>query len=179
MKTTYAGLPGIPHGKYDGPRIRCTAREFSGMALAGRLYHACQGKLGREMEQRLRQTPGAWRNWRAACAMMGRAMDAIYNTVPDDQFERLWAIFTQGNIDINMPRACDFGGELVVVHGEALRALTRAAMEGQCTICLREGGHARSCPTARALAGCVEPDTWDTCGCVWRDQALRDREQSK
>lgn len=174
MQAHYVGMPGIPNGPEPEKRIRCTRQEFAGMALAGRVYHACQGKLGQEMEERLRQTPGAWRNWRAACAMMGRAMDAIYRTVPDDQFERLWALFNRGEIDIHMPRASDYGGDLLIVHGDALMQLAHAAMRAECRICIKEDGQVRTCPLRKALDGVLEPDTWDTSTCAWRDQALKE-----
>ena len=173
-RTCYGGIPGVKRQRYDGPRMRCTQQTFSGMALAGRLMHACRGKLGDELEGRLRAVPGAWQKWRSGTALLAQAMDAVYATVPDDQFERLWAIFTRGRIDINMPRASDYGGDLVVVHGVALMALAEAAMHNECAICLKEDGHVRKCMLRVALDGVMEPDSQETSGCVWRDQALRD-----
>ena len=105
MPMTYKGLKGVGYHKVECEQKRCNARDFAGLAMAGRLYIAASGKLGEGViEPRLKGIKGAIGWWRSGTALIGRAMDAVYQTVPDDQFERMNTIFEQGELDINLPR---------------------------------------------------------------------------
>ncbi len=178
MGFAYNGLRGVPKADYKGPKMRATANEFRNMAMAGRLWAACSEKLGKMLESRLRQHPGAWRDWRSGVALLGRAMDIVFQTVPDDQFERLDAVFSRSTIKIDMPMASDDRRGVVGVHADDLVTLTYYAMRAECAICLREGGQVRTCGLGKALAGVREPDTWETSGCAWRDQILREMSEA-
>lgn len=178
-RMTYNGIEGVPHTEYDGERMRATAKEFGAMALAGRFFIACNRHLGGMLKPRLDKTPGAWRMWKSGVAMLGRAVDAVFHTVPDDQLERLNAVFTHGTITIDMPKTVEDYDGLIVVHAKDMLMCAQMAMAHECSICFREGKDAKHCPLAAALAGITEPDTYETSGCVWRDQAMRDREAGR
>lgn len=174
-RTHYNGIPGVKRCAYDGERMRCARVDFESIALAGRLMHACRGALGARLERRLRLVPGAWQRWRAGTALLAQAMDAIYATVPDDQFERMCVLVERGELSIELPKAVAGGDGVTIVHHDALEALARAAMRAECAICLKADGHVRSCALRKALDGVMDPVQTETSGCVWRDQALRAR----
>lgn len=178
-RTKYGSMDGVRPIAYDGAQTRCTQEDFRSLAFAGRLMVSCKGKIGDILEPRLRAA-GVWQRWRAGVAMMGRALDGAYRTIPNDQFERLYVLFTQGQIDIHLKLASERHEGAVPVNANALETLARAAMEGTCAICLESGARAERCSLARALDGCLETETREArTGCRWRDQLLRDREAAK
>lgn len=175
MGFVFRGLRGAPFVPYEGERVRCTARDFQSLAMASRLYIAMTGKLTElVMEPRIRKIPGAWRDYKSGVAFLGRALNAALSTVPDDQFERLGAIITEGTIEIHLPQAkinqADSG--VVAVNGAALMSLCYYAMRNECAICLKCGGEAKQCELYAALKGVNEPDSWDSAGCPWRDTII-------
>lgn len=175
MGFVFKGLRGVPFVQHKCERKRCTARDFHSLAMAARLYIACTGKLTElVIEPRIRQIPGAWRDWKSGTAFMGRAMNAALCTVPDDQFDRISKIITEGTIEINLPKASinQQGGSVMAVDGRALQNLIYYAMRNECAICLKSGGEAKRCELYAALKGCTEPDTWETFGCPWRDTII-------
>lgn len=182
MGFVYKGLKGVPYRKLDCEKIRCTSRDFGSLALAGRLYIAAAGKLGElVIGPRIKGIPGAWQKYRSGVALLGRAMDAAFQTVPDDQFERLSTIFDHGTIDINLPKSKinNSGGSILAVDGKALANLTYYAMRNECSICLKEGGEAKRCELYQALKGVIEPDTWQSYGCPWRDVIIETLSQER
>lgn len=171
----FRGLKGVPYTPYDGERIRCTARDFQALAMAGRMYIACAGKVGdMVIKPRIRHIPGAWRNYKSGLALMGRAMNAALQTVPDDQFNRISTLFDYAEITLDLPKASvnGRGGSVLAVDSAQLMALVYYAMRNECAICLKEGGEAKRCELYAALKGCYEPETWDTYGCPWRDTII-------
>ena len=168
----FRGLRSVPYQPYDGERIRCTARDFGSLVIARRMYLSCAGKLGElVIKPRIKHIPGMWSSYRSGVALLGRAMNAAYSTVPDDQFQRLDTLFQQGELEINLPKSKinSAGGSILAVDGSALQCLVYYAMRNECAICLKEGKEAKRCELANALKGCIEPDTWETYGCIWRD----------
>lgn len=174
FKAHFTGLDGIPHKPYAGERIRGNNREFQGIALACRLWATVNMKLMEQLEPRARRVPGAWRMLRSGLAMLGRGLDAVLSTLPDDQFDRVHAIFTQGVIEIRMPSALDgdLGLLLMPVRRGELTELAWHAMDAECAICLKDGREIKHCALAKALNGCLEPSSQDSTGCPWRDEIL-------
>ncbi len=175
MGFVFRGLRGVPFVPYEGERRRCTARDFHSLAMASRLYIASTGKLSElVIEPRIRKIPGAWRDWKSGLAFMGRALNAALNTVPDDQFDRISTIINEGEITIDLPKASinQRGGSVQAVEAKALMSLTYFAMRNECAICLKCGGEAKRCELYAALKGVIEPDSWESYGCPWRDTIM-------
>lgn len=175
MKVFFRGLKGVPYEPYEGPRVRCTSRDFNSLALASRMYIACAGKLAElVIASRVRHIPGAWRNYKSGIALLGRALNVALGTVPDDQWERIDAIISYGELEINLPKAAinQRGGSILAVHGKALHTLIYYAMRNECAICLKCGGEAKRCELYATLKGVIEPDTWESYGCPWRDTII-------
>lgn len=176
MPMTYKGLKGAGYHKVECEKKRCTARDFCGLAMAGRLYIAACGKLGEGViEPRLRNVKGAWSWWRSGVALMGRAMDAVFQTVPDDQFERMNTIFEHGVLDINLPRVRinEQGGSVLAVHGWALERMTYFAMRNECAICMKDRSEVKRCELYQALKGVIEPGSWESSTCPYRDEIVK------
>ena len=124
MEMIFKGLRGVPFRPYEGERTRCTARDFQSLAIAGRMYIACSGKVGElVIAPRIRHIPGAWQKWRSGLALFGRALNDALATVPDDQFARLATIFDYGEISIDLPKATvsESGGSVMAVEAKACR----------------------------------------------------------
>lgn len=174
IRPRFTGLDGVPHTPYAGERVRGNNREFQGIALVARLWATTNVKLMGELEKRARLVPGAWRMLRAGLAMLGRGLDGVLSTLPDDQFDRVYALFTQGIIEIRMPSALDgdAGLLMVPVTREALLELAWHAMDAECAICLKDDREIKHCALAKALGGCMEPETWESLTCPWRDEVL-------
>lgn len=186
MGFVFRGLRGVPFERPECERVRCTNRDFHALALATRMYIACEGKVSDAViEKRIKAIPGAWRNYRSGLALLGRALNAALCTVPDDQFDRMSTIINEGEIEINLPKAAinQQGGSVLAVDGKALMALIYYAMRNECAICLKCGGEAKRCELYAALKGVNEPDSWESAGCPWRDtiiETLRlEREEEK
>lgn len=186
MGFVFRGLRGVPFEPVKGEEKRCTAKDFHGLAIASRMYIALEGKVGKQvLEPRIRHIPGAWRNYKSGIAFLGRAMNAALCTVPDEQFERMSTIINEGEITIDLPklRINNQGGSVMAVDGSALYALTYFAMRNECAICLLCGGEAKRCELYAALKGCLEPDSWESFGCPWRDMIMEtlrlEREDAK
>lgn len=176
MPMVYKGLKGIPYRPCGCERKRCTAQDFSGLAMAGRLYIAAAGKLGEfVIEPRLKGVKGAISWWRASVALMGRALDAAFQTVPDDQFERMNVIFEHGELDITLPRIRinEQKGSILAVHGWALERMTYFAMRNECAICIKDRSEVKRCELYQALRGVVEPTSWDSSTCPYRDEIMK------
>ena len=182
MPLVFKGLRGVSHIPVDCEKKRCTARDFNGLAMTFRLYIAAAGKLTEHViAPRIRKIPSAWRCWRAGTALIGRALDTVMQTVPDDQFERLATIMEHGVLDINLPRVRinEEGGSILAVQGQALERLTYYAMRNECAICMKEGREAKRCDLYGALKGVIEPETWESYGCPWRDEIMRRLEEER
>ena len=178
MGFVYKGLKGAKHRVYECEKKRCTSRDFRGLAMACRLYMAASGKLSEfVIEPRIRKIKGAWSCWRSGVAMMGVALDAAMQTVPDDQFERISTILEYGELDINLPKVKinETGGSILAVHGAALEKLVNHAMDAECGICFKERHEVKQCELYQALKGCVEPGSWESRGCPYRDELMRTR----
>lgn len=175
MPIVYRGLKSAGYHPIECERKRCTARDFMGLAMAGRLYLAAANKVGEEViKPRIRPIKGAWGWWKSGVALMGRALDAAYQTVPDDQFERLSTIFEHGVLDINLPKTKinEQGGSIVAVNGAALERLTYYAMRNECGMCVKDRREVKHCELYQALKGVIEPDSWESCTCPYRDDII-------
>lgn len=182
MPMTYKGLKYAGYHKVECEQKRCTARDFAGLAMAGRLYIAAAGKLGEGViEPRLKNIKGALGWWRSGTALLGRAMDAAFQTVPDDQFERMNVIFEQGELDITLPRVRinEQKGSILAVHGQALERLTYFAMRNECAICLKDRSEVKRCELYQALKGVVEPGSWESSTCPYRDEIMKRLEEDR
>ena len=176
MPMTYKGLKTVEHHAYGCEKRRCTARDFAGLAMAGRLHVAAANRLGDEViKPRIKDIKGAWGWWKSGVALMGRAIDAAYQTVPDDQFERLGKIFEHGVLDINLPRTKinDEGGSVVAVNGLALERVVHYAMQSECAICFKDAREIKQCELYKALKGVIEPSSWESSTCPYRDEIVR------
>lgn len=172
-QTTYNGIDGVPRCQYDGDKIKATGEEMGYIVLIYVMYRTCRGRSGKGLEERLRRVPGAWRLWRCAVGMMGRAVDAIMATLPSHQLDRVDALGRYGRVDIDLPKACDCGGDRMIVGTANFVAIMEAALDGQCRMCFKQGQEVSRCPLQRALSVEAAPKTWETAsGCVYRDIAM-------
>lgn len=169
----YGGIPGVKRRTYTGKKISASRKDYRAIALAMTLQMNCRKLIGDALAPRIDAVPDGRRDWKGGIALLGRVLDMVVQTVPDEQFERLYQLTQNGDIDLNLHKAVRMGGDVITVSESALNLLTDCVMRSECSICLREGGHVRSCPINRALAGVTEPETWETSGCAWRDEALR------
>lgn len=176
MGFVYRGLKGVKQRQYECEQRRCTARDFNGLAMGGRLYIASAGNLGKYViEPRIRDIKGMLSRWRSGVALMGAAMDAALQTVPDDQWERMGTIFEHGVLDINLPRVRinEQGGSVLAVNGAALECVVHHAMRNECGICIKERHEVKQCELYQALKGVIEPESWESSTCPYRDELLR------
>ena len=146
--TTYNGIEGVPRCRYDGDKQRATGEELQYIILIYVMYRTARGRSGRALERRLRLVPGA-------------------------QLDRVDAMGRYGRVDIDLPKACDCGGDRMIVDTRNFIAVMEAAMEGTCKLCFKQGREVAQCPLQRALAVEAAPKTWETAsGCVYRDIAM-------
>ena len=182
MPLLYKGLQGVKPREYDCEKKRCTARDFRGLAMAGRLYSAASGKLGEfVIKPRIQAIDGAWRCWKSGISLLGVGLDAAIQTVSDDQMERLNTIFEHGELDINLPRVSinEQGGSILAVHGAALERIVHHAMSNECGICIKEKHEVKRCDLYQALKGVIEPTSWDSSTCPYRDEIIRKLEEER
>ena len=169
----YSGLDGVPRFDYDGDKPRANGEELSIIILMYLLYCSARNKSGSVLERRLRRIPGAWQRWRTAVGMLGRAMDAIFATLPGDQCARVNDMANHGQVDIHLPRAADMGGDRMIIGTANFITIMEAALEGTCKLCFLRGAQTRTCALCRALVEEAAPKTWETVsGCVYRDIAM-------
>lgn len=169
----YAGLDGVARFTYDGEKKRATAPEMSYAMVAYMLYTMLRMHGGETLEARLRMIPGAWQRWRTAVGMLGRALDALFVTMPPDQCAKVNQMAKHGQVDIHLPRAVSVGGENMIVSVANFTAIMEAALDGQCRVCFKSGGEAKRCALFKALEVEAAPRTWETVsGCVYRDIAM-------
>lgn len=110
------------------------------------------------LEERLKSTPGAWRDYRLAMTMLEKALVAVYDTVPDKTMHRLMMLVEHGEIVIRPKPAATAGAYVQIIANEDLKVIINRAIEGDCAMCLKSGGEVKACTLRRTLMMVAPPE---------------------
>lgn len=127
----------------------------------------------RILGQRLKKHPGAWQKWRSGVALIGKALDELINDMTEKQRVVTHHLLKNGEINIKLKGVAGNDGELFTVPTDDFVKIVNRAMEGDCSICLKQAGEIRGCELRKAFEVCCPPNTYENrFGCPYRDLVI-------
>lgn len=127
----------------------------------------------KDMEARLKNIPNAWRNYRLGMKMVEKVVDALYDTMPDSVKRRMTLLCENGEVVIRPRPVATSRAYVQIVANEDVKVIVNRAIAGDCAICMKRGGEARTCALRRSLLNISPPDTIKKDGsCPYQQVAL-------
>lgn len=119
------------------PRIPANARELHNIELiAGLDARLIAGE--KALEPRLRQIPGAWRNWRLAASCIGKVLDGIYATLPERTLLHMEKLCKCGEAIIRPKPMIKMPNDVQIVLNDDLKLLINTTISAECAMCLKD-----------------------------------------
>lgn len=132
------------------PIIPANARKLHNIEfLAGLDAQLIQGQ--KILEPRLRQIPGAWRNFRLAVSCVEKVIEGVYDTLPTRTLQRMDKLARFGQIIIRPKPLIKMPDDVQIVQTDDLKLLINAAIAAECAVCLKDAKAQKKCMLRRAL----------------------------
>lgn len=103
-------------------------------------------------------------------ALDNKLQQEMLETLPDNYVRRFQRMAQEAQIVVEYPGASRKGRQ-ILIDVEDLGAITEAAMQGECAMCMREGREVKRCRLREALLTVAPPETVGTLGCEYRSPA--------
>lgn len=116
-------------------------------------------KNGEALKERLSGHKNAWRDLRLLITLVNRLQDMLRDTLPDKRvlyYEKLGA-HGRNIVDIPGPVPPPWH---ILMSADKLAAITAAAMEAECAMCVRDGKEVARCRLREALIEAAPPDAY-------------------
>lgn len=120
------------------------------------------------LEERLKLVPDAWRQYRIARTAMGKALAAIYQTLPIKQLRHMQNLCTYGEVIVR-PRGAVRCDDVQIVPTPELKFLINKVIESECAMCVKDSREQRRCKLRRALMLIAPPQEVKKDGCNYLD----------
>lgn len=154
----------------EEPR-EANSREIHGIQLILGLGSQLQ-EYEKHLEPRLRSVPGLWRQYRSGAAMVHKAVEGIYNTLPANTIRNLNLLMEHGEVVVRFQPATR-NEELQLVRKEQLQMLVNKVVAQECAMCLLDERGQKRCKLRRALMDIAVPRELPERGCPYLDVAAR------
>ena len=153
------------------PRIPANAWELHNIEfLAGLDAQLIQGQ--KVLEPRLRQIPGAWRNFRLAVSCVEKVMEGVYDTLPPRTLQHMDKLARFGQIVIRPRPLIKMPDDVQIVLNDDLKLLINTAISAECAMCLKDAHGQKKCKLRRALENIAPTEAVHKNGlCAYTDVA--------
>lgn len=111
---------------------------------------------GDALRERLKNVPHGWRQWRLMATTANRLLSQLYDTMTQKNLQRMHQLVTHGEIVVRMKQAVNVP-EHTLISEEDLREVVNAALDGTCTLCVKDGKEIQRCPLRRAMYNIAPP----------------------
>lgn len=113
-------------------------------------------KNGEAVRERLKGAPHGWRDMRLLWYLVNKLQEELLKTMPDRRVAYYNQMAQHGQVIIDIPGPIPRGRHILITD-EHLAAITTAAMDGECALCLKEGKEVQRCPIRQALLEVAPP----------------------
>ena len=131
-------------------------RQENALMLDLMLVRNTLAKNGESVRGRLNGVPHGWRDLRLLWYLVNRLQTELLKTMPDRRVAYYDQMARHGQVIIDIPGPIPKGRHILITD-DHLAAITEAAMQGECALCLKEGKEAQRCPIRQALLEVAPP----------------------
>ena len=110
----------------------------------------------KQLENRLKQIPNGWRDYRLATTRIERVLDAVYETLPEKTLKHLYRLSTNGEVVIRPKSITKRPDDVQIVGTDDLKMLINVAMASECAVCMKDIREQKRCKLRKALE-CIAP----------------------
>ena len=155
---------------WEPEKKRLTADEMLMTTWMTVMAKAMQSGLADIMRDRLSMLPNGWNRFRRATGALLHLCDDMLCTLIPGQLYTLNETNDRGMISITVKKATGIPNMGSYVMSEELQTIANAAQNGECAICMKEGGEIRSCPLRKAFDACglCTQQYDEDCSCLYR-----------
>lgn len=158
-RDTISGAPSI--GSWD-----CSAREVHALEfLAGLDAQMTTGE--KHLEERLRKT-GAWQAYRSARALMEKALDRVYDTVPAKTLRHMVNLSLNGEVVVRAKNPINTT-DLQMVNVNDLTLICNELLTDKCRYCLKDPAEQKGCKLRKTFMRVIPPNEVEDGACAYRD----------
>lgn len=125
------------------------------------------------LKERLQEIPNGWRQYRLVQSTLHRLLWQLLGRLEPRDEVHFNLLHDKGEMLIRM-QSFTRVPEMTYISDVSLEEIIRAAMAGECAMCLREGREIDKCALRRALWDVVPPEEERVTSCGYKDVALSD-----